>query len=70
MDSAFEIAREAFLLGLHVQHGTPAAERLANWLPCPPGPLGLTFRTYLPGEAIRSGAWTPPPVEPHDQERP
>jgi hypothetical protein len=22
----------------------------------------LTFRTYLPGEAIRSGTWTTPPV--------
>ena len=55
---------------IDVQHEVPAPGRVANWLPCPPGPFGLTFRTYLPGESIRSGAWTPPPVEPHDQETP
>ena len=36
------------------------------WLPCPPGPFSLTFRTYLPGEEIRSGAWTAPPVTRED----
>jgi hypothetical protein len=55
---------------IDVQHGAPAPGRVANWLPCPPGPFGLTFRTYLPGESIRSGAWIPPPVEPHDAETP
>jgi hypothetical protein len=28
-----------------------------NWLPCPEGPFHLAFRTYLPGPAIRDGAW-------------
>ena len=55
---------------IDVQHGAPAPGRVANWLPCPPGPFGLTFRTYLPGESIRSGAWIPPPVEPQDKETP
>ena len=55
---------------IDLQHEPPAPERIANWLPCPSGPFGLTFRTYLPGEAIRSGAWSAPPVEPHDQQRP
>ena len=55
---------------IDLQHEAPALGRVANWLPCPPGPFGLTFRTYLPGESIRSGAWTPPPVKPHDQETP
>ena len=55
-------------LTIDVQQKAPAAERRANWLPCPPGPFGLTFRTYLPGEAIRDGSWTAPPVEPHDEE--
>ncbi len=41
----------------------PHRVRIANWLPCPSGPFGLTFRTDLPGEAIRSGAWSAPPVE-------
>jgi hypothetical protein len=45
-----------------VQHASPGPHREANWLPCPEGPFGLTFRTYLPGEAIRAGTWTAPPV--------
>lgn len=49
---------------IHVQHVSPGRNREANWLPCPDGPFGLTLRTYLPGEAIRSGAWTAPPVRP------
>lgn len=49
---------------LHVQHDSPGADRESNWLPCPPTPFGLTFRTYLPQEPIRSGRWTAPPVEP------
>ncbi len=49
---------------LHVQHESPGADRESNWLPCPATPFGLTFRTYLPREPIRSGRWTAPPVEP------
>jgi hypothetical protein len=49
-------------LTLHVQHGDVPAGLEPTWLPCPAGPFGLTFRTYLPGEAIRSGEWTAPPV--------
>lgn len=49
---------------LHVQHTSPGADRESNWLPCPATPFGLTFRTYLPQEPIRSGRWTAPPVEP------
>jgi hypothetical protein len=45
-----------------VRHTSPGAGREANWLPCPAGPFGLTFRTYLPGPAIRAGRWTAPPV--------
>ena len=46
-----------------VAHARPPRTCLANWLPCPPGPFVLTFRTYLPGPAIRNGSWTaPPPV--------
>jgi hypothetical protein len=50
---------------IEVAHARPAEDRLANWLPCPAGPFVLTFRTYLPGEAIRDGAWTAPPLAPH-----
>ena len=49
-------------LTILVQHEQPPPEQIANWLPCPAGPFGLTFRTYLPGPAIRDGSWTAPPV--------
>lgn len=51
-------------LTIHVQHESPGAQRESNWLPSPSGPFVLTLRTYLPREAIRSGRWTAPPVEP------
>jgi hypothetical protein len=53
-------------LTLVVQHTAPQESLLGNWLPCPSGPFNLAFRTYLPGEAIRSGAWEAPPVIPGD----
>ena len=49
-------------LTLRVQHARPPEEQVANWLPCPSGRFGLTFRTYLPGPALRDGSWTAPPV--------
>ena len=48
-------------LTILVQHEDPT-DGTGIWLPCPSGPFSLTFRTYLPGEAIRSGTWTAPPV--------
>jgi hypothetical protein len=47
-----------------VQHPRPAPEWVSRWLPCPDGPFGLTFRTYLPREEIRTGAWTAAPARP------
>jgi hypothetical protein len=52
---------------IHISHIAPDPEQLAGWLPCPATPFQLAFRTYLPGEAIRSGAWTPPPVRRADR---
>lgn len=49
-----------------VQHDDPGGEMGMNWLPCPAGAFYLAFRTYLPGDAIRSGAWTAPPVRRQD----
>jgi hypothetical protein len=49
-------------LTILVQHEPPSPEQSPNWLPCPAGPFRLTFRTYLPGPAIRDGSWTAPPV--------
>lgn len=35
----------------------------SNWLPAAAGkPFSLTFRTYVPREAVKSGGWAPPPV--------
>lgn len=48
-------------LTIRVQNDPPT-DVTGIWLPCPPGRFSLTFRTYLPGLAIRSGAWTAPPV--------
>jgi hypothetical protein len=33
-----------------------------SWLPAPDGPFRLGLRVYYPGEAARSGAWSPPAV--------
>jgi len=49
-------------LTIHISHLPPGSDRQSNWLPCPAGPFGLTFRTYLPDSAIRDGEWTAPPV--------
>ena len=49
-------------LTIHIGHLPPGPDLQPNWLPCPAGPFGLTFRTYLPDSAIRNGVWTAPPV--------
>jgi hypothetical protein len=49
-------------LDLHVQHHNPGADRRANWLPAPPGALGVTMRLYAPRREVLDGAWHPPPL--------
>jgi len=49
---------------LHLSTDSPGADLEANWLPVPPTPFTLAFRTYLPREEIRDGRWTAPPVIP------
>jgi hypothetical protein len=49
-------------LDLHLQHTRPAADREANWLPAPRGPLGVTMRLYAPGAAALDGRWNPPAI--------
>ncbi|MCZ8392595.1 DUF1214 domain-containing protein [Achromobacter xylosoxidans] len=35
----------------------------SNWLPAPKDkPFSLTFRTYVPKDAVKTGDWAPPPV--------
>lgn len=36
----------------------------ANWLPVPDGEFSAYLRVYLPGRAVLTGLWTPPPIEP------
>lgn len=47
---------------LYIQHDSPGKDRESNWLPVPNTPFTLTFRTYLPGQAVRDGTWRAPPV--------
>jgi hypothetical protein len=52
-------------LTLYVQPDPPADEWRDNWLPSPKGEdFTLYERSYWPEEAITSGRWTPPPVQP------
>jgi len=45
-----------------MSHHRPSEDRVANWLPAPTGPLGVTMRLYQPSPAALDGSWTPPPV--------
>lgn len=49
-------------LDLYVGRTSPGADREANWLPAPEGPLGLTFRFYGPRPELLEGRWSPPPL--------
>ncbi len=53
-------------LDIYIQHATPGADKESNWLPAPATSVSNTFsivmRTYLPGEQVLNGTWTPPPV--------
>ncbi|CAN5489549.1 DUF1254 domain-containing protein [soil metagenome] len=49
-------------LDLYVQHANPGPDRVANWLPAPPGPLGVTMRLYAPHQSVLDGTWAPPRV--------
>ncbi|WP_022891426.1 DUF1214 domain-containing protein [Agromyces subbeticus] len=43
----------------------PAGTPESNWLPTPAGkPFTADLRLYLPRDAVRTGAWTPPPLAP------
>ncbi len=55
-------------LTIYIQNKSPGAEREANWLPAPAGPVYLVMRLYWPKDGSPSilppgkGDWKPPPV--------
>jgi hypothetical protein len=49
-------------LDLYLQHANPGPDRVANWLPAPTGPLGITMRLYAPAQEVLEGGWAPPPL--------
>ena len=49
-------------LDLYIGHDNPGHDQVANWLPAPRGPLGVTMRLYAPRPQVISGEWNPPPV--------
>jgi hypothetical protein len=51
-------------LFVHLQHESPGADKVSNWLPAPAGPFTLTMRLHWPCENALDGAWVPPPIRP------
>jgi len=50
-------------LTIHIAHVPPAdPAAAANWLPAPQGRYYLCLRAYVPGEALLSGSYAPPPL--------
>ena len=49
-------------LTIYIQKDSPGAEREANWLPAPDGPIYLVMRLYWPEPPALDGSWQPPSV--------
>ncbi len=55
---------------LLIQHASPAAEKVSNWLPAPNGPMSIVMRAYWPRTEppsilpVGKGAWRPPALQP------
>jgi hypothetical protein len=52
-------------VAIRIQHSDPG-ERVANWLPAPPGAFNLLLHLCWPQQEILDRAWTPPAVTPLD----
>ncbi len=52
-------------LDIYMQHESPGADKVSNWLPSPAqGALGVTMRLYAPKAEALDGRWAPPAVTP------
>lgn len=49
-------------LTIYIQKDSPGAEREANWLPAPDGPIYLVMRLYWPEAPALEGTWQPPSI--------
>jgi hypothetical protein len=49
-------------IDIFISRRDPGPDRVANWIPAPEGPLGITLRLYAPGPEILDGTWEPPVV--------
>lgn len=49
-------------LDIYMQHENPGPDKVANWLPAPRGPLGITMRLYAPKTQVLDGRWNPPVI--------
>ena len=47
---------------LYIQNSSPGADKEANWLPAPAGPVFLVMRLYWPKRVALNGTWKPPAV--------
>jgi len=50
-------------LDLYLQHASPGADKVSNWLPAPSCPLGVTMRLYAPKAQALDGRWAPPAIK-------
>lgn len=46
-----------------VQHGSPGADKEANWLPAPAGPFFMAMRLYWPKPEALDGRWKAPVLD-------
>jgi hypothetical protein len=51
-------------LTFYIQKNSPGHDKEPNWLPTPNGPFYAVYRVYMPGEAVLSGTWKKPPMQP------